>query len=180
MPRFTMFDPNADCVSRCFEEQYANHRNLAYAVALRLLGNHFEAEDVTQEAFLRLLLKPTAFRGGNFEAWLTRLTHNCAIDILRKRRPALLGTIPPEAVPLAPIVAPTLEEHVVSGELAAVLSNAIAALKLNERRAIRAAFIDGLTHEQIARSQRVPLGTVKTRIRASLRKMRANTAMLGP
>ena len=60
-----------------FEHCYGEYRPVVYEVALRMVGNHYEAEDITQQVFLRVWSKPSAFRGGNFAAWLTTMVVLC-------------------------------------------------------------------------------------------------------
>ncbi len=153
------------------ESSCAAYREKVYRIAMRVLGNHFEAADITQQVFLKILLNPRAFRGGNFSAWLCAVARNHSISTLRRRRPVLLGSIPPEAL-FARDGVQTLEDEVIMREAILEVCGALARLKFSERSLIAAAFLDEESRENIARVTGLPVGTVKTRIRTGLRRMR--------
>ncbi len=71
--------------TRAFEALYDGYHRLVYGIALRVLTDRWLAEDVTQAVFLKLWGSPGLFRGGNFGAWLVRVTRNRALDVLRSR-----------------------------------------------------------------------------------------------
>ena len=155
----------------------AVYREKVYRIALRVLGNHFEAEDITQQVFLNILAKPHAFRGGNFSAWIAVVARNYSISTLRHHQPVLLGSVPPDA--LSTGATQPLEDEVIMREAAVEVCRAMAVLKSSERSLIAAAFLDEESREQIARVTGLPLGTVKTRIRAGLRRMRSTMPRSG-
>jgi RNA polymerase sigma-70 factor, ECF subfamily len=151
-----------------FERLYDSYSRLVYGVALRVLTDPASAEDVTQAVFLKLWSAPESFRGGNLPGWLIRVTRNRALDVLRSRA----------AHPQVEISADmpeddALEDTAFANMNCQVVRDAIAQLPESERTLIQLGFFGGLTHQELARRTGVPLGTVKTRIRSGLRKLRA-------
>ncbi len=150
-----------------FEALYDAHHRIVYGVALRILGDTQGAEDVLQSVFLKLWNSPELFRGGNFGAWIVRVTRNRALDALRGRAVRNERALP-EALPEEEAI----EDVALARIDAARVRVALAGLPPEQRGPIEMGFFDGITHEEIARRCNVPLGTVKTRIRSGLRKLR--------
>ena len=125
------------------------------------------AEDITQSVFLKLWSTPDAFRDGNFSAWIGRVTRNRVLDILRSRAAKPAGEIPAD-LPSEFSVDDDVFARIDAQRVRAVL----AALNDEQRTAIEMGFFGGITHEEIARRTGIPLGTIKTRIRTGLRRMR--------
>jgi RNA polymerase sigma-70 factor, ECF subfamily len=155
---------NADA----FEALYDAHHRLVYGVALRMLGDAPGAEDVTQAVFVKVWTSPDLFRGGNFGAWIVRITRNRALDVLRSRATRNEGELP-EALPETE----GIEEAAFARIDAQLVRTALAELPGEQREPIELGFFNGITHEEIARRCGVPLGTIKTRIRSGLRKLRS-------
>jgi RNA polymerase sigma-70 factor (ECF subfamily) len=151
-----------------FELLYDMHHRLVYGVALRILGDGGAAEDVTQTVFLKVWNSPNLFRGGNFAAWIVRVTRNRALDVLRGRA-VRNETELPEALPENE----AMEEAAFARIDAERVRTALASLPPEQREPIELGFFGGITHEEIARRSDTPLGTVKTRIRSGLRKLRS-------
>jgi RNA polymerase sigma factor (sigma-70 family) len=151
-----------------FEALYDSYHRLVYGIAARILCDKMAAEDVTQAVFLKLWSAPDAFRGGNFGAWLARVSRNRALDVLRSR--AVLGE---SEIPLDVPVDAVLDEIVFSRLDGARVREALASLPSEQREPIELGFFGGITHEEISRRTATPLGTIKTRIRAGLRALRA-------
>lgn len=147
---------------------YDAYHRLVYGIALRVLSETRAAEDVTQAVFLKLWSTPEAFGGGHFAAWLARVTRNRAIDVLRDGTHLEGGDVP-ATIPNASVLEDDVIEHFERRDL----RRAIDAIPPEQREPIELAFFAGLSHVQIARQTGVPLGTVKTRIRAGLHKLRA-------
>jgi RNA polymerase sigma-70 factor, ECF subfamily len=162
MERVRGRDPGA------FEQLYDSFSHLVYGVALRVLADRAAAEDVAQAVFLKLWSAPEGFRGGNFPAWLIRVTRNRALDVLRARaahpQVDLSSDMPEEDA---------LEDTAFANMNCQVVRDAMARLPEAERALIQLGFFGGLTHQELARRTGAPLGTVKTRIRSGLRKLRA-------
>lgn len=151
-----------------FEAIYDTYHRLVHGIALKMLQDPMAADDLTQTVFLKIWSQPAAFAAGNFGAWIARVTRNRALDTLRSRALRAEGDMPLD-VP----VDGTLDDVVfarIEGERVRV---ALATLPEEQRFPIELGFFGGVTHEDIARQTATPLGTVKTRIRAGLRKLRS-------
>ncbi len=162
-----------------FDALYDRYGDLVYSVVLRVVGDTYVAEDVTQDVFLRVWRKPGQFdlRRGKFVTWLLSVARNRSIDERRSHGRRLRH----EALP-----ATAEEEDVLSGKrdaddpaVAAVVSDdraavrrALQVLPPEQRLAIHLAYFGGLTQQEIANKLGQPLGTVKTRIRLGMQKMR--------
>lgn len=153
---------------RAMTELYDRYSALVYSVALRVLGDTGNAEDVLQEVFMQLWRNPDVFDSsrGNLGAWLAVIARNRAIDMLRRRKPDT-----------------NLEDVVVSvnHDVSAAADRSRAMQKVREilggmpgpqRKALELAYFEGLSHTEIASKTGEPLGTVKTRIRAGLLSLR--------
>jgi RNA polymerase sigma-70 factor, ECF subfamily len=162
MNRIKQRDPQA------FEQLYDAHHQLVYGVAFRMLADRPAAEDLTQSVFLKVWNAPELFRGGNFAAWLVRVTRNRALDMLRSRSARAESELP-EALPENE----TLEDLAFARIDAQRVREALAGLPAEQREPIELGFFGGITHEEIARRSGTPLGTIKTRIRSGLRKLRS-------
>jgi len=150
-----------------FETLYDAYHRIVYGVALRVLGDRAGAEDVTQTVFLKLWNAPNLFRGGNFAAWLARVTRNRALDVVRGRNVRAEAELP-EALPENE----SMEDAAFARIDAERVRSALAALPPEQREPIELGFFGGVTHQEIARRFQTPLGTVKTRIRSGLRRLR--------
>jgi RNA polymerase sigma-70 factor (ECF subfamily) len=162
-----------------FEALYDRYGDLVYSVSLRVVGDTYIAEDVTQDVFIRVWRRPEQFdlRRGRFITWLLSVTRNRSIDHRRSQARRLRH----EALP-----APEDEEDLLPSEdsrddpaLATVLSDERAAVRMalevlppEQKLAIQLAYFGGLTQQEIANKLGQPLGTVKTRIRLGMQKMR--------
>jgi len=147
---------------------YDRYRALAARVAAGVLGELRDVEDVTQAVFLTVWRSPESFHGGNFAGWLVRMARNRALDELRRRAVRLK--------PAPMIVAPypeDVEDLVLSQLEVERARRAIACLAIEQRELIERAFFDGYTYSELAREYQLPLGTVKTRVRAGLQRLRA-------
>jgi RNA polymerase sigma-70 factor (ECF subfamily) len=151
-----------------FEKIYDTYHRLVYGIALKMLQDAMAAEDLTQGVFLKVWSSPDAFAAGNFAGWIARVARNRALDVLRSRGVRTEADLPVD-VPLDS----SLDDVVFSRIDAVRVRAALAALPDEQRHPIELGFFGGVTHEEIARRTATPLGTVKTRIRAGLRKMRA-------
>ena len=159
------------------EQLYDRYSTLVYSVALRVLHDQGLAEDMTQEVFLRLWRRPRMYdpSRGRFVSWLMSVTRNRAIDEQRRRARRLReeggDSEVVQAVPSAdrlddPSVVATL-----SDERAAVRA-AVAQLPPTQRRVIELAYFAGMTQAEIAEATSTPIGTVKTRVRLAMSKLR--------
>jgi RNA polymerase sigma-70 factor (ECF subfamily) len=156
---------------------YRRYASAVFGLALRVTGSREAAEEVAQDAFTRLWRSAGTFdrSRSSAAAWILRITRNRAIDELRRRgtRPErALGTWEDGLVAVSgdPVDA---SEHAEAGER---VRRAVATLPPAQRDALALAFFDGLTHAEIAALRGEALGTVKTRIRLAMRRVKAALA----
>ena len=151
-------------------EMYARFGRPVYTLGLRLLGSAEAAEELTQDVFLTAWRKAARFDAtrGRLSTWLMTIAHNLAVDRLRREtgvtRPTLV------LVDEVPERAGVDESAVVLERDAAI--RALESLSDAERRLLARAYFRGLTAREIAEADGIPLGTVKTRLRAALIKVR--------
>lgn len=150
-----------------FEVLYDRYYRLVFGVAKRILGDPTAAEDLVQTVFLKLWSTPSAFRDGNFGAWIARVARNAALDVLRSKAARAVDEMPAD-MPLEG----TVDEVVFARIDGDRVRQALLALPEDQRIPIELGFFGGITHEQIAQKLDVPLGTIKTRIRTGLRRMK--------
>lgn len=150
-----------------FESLYDAYHRLVYGIAFRVLGDATAAEDITQAVFLKLWTAPERFEAGNFGGWIARVARNQAVDAVRRKSHA--ETELSEAVPDSDL----LEERVFSEIDAESVRRALSQLPAEQREPIELGFFGGITHAEIARRSGIPLGTIKTRIRTGLGKLRS-------
>jgi RNA polymerase sigma-70 factor (ECF subfamily) len=159
-------------------ELYDRHSRLLFGLILRILRDRAEAEEILQEVFLRVWTRAESYdaRLGSPLPWLVRLARNCAIDRLRARRIRETAGRPPLDESIADQASGTdihtPETAVLAAERRGTVMNALAVLPAEQRRLIEAAFFEGYTHSELAQRFGLPLGTVKTRIRAGMLAMR--------
>jgi len=155
---------------------YDRYNRPVYSFAYRMLGDREHAEDLLQEVFLRAWRRGSRFSEtrGSLISWLLSITHNMAIDELRKqqRRPRKADASEPETL-LASIqdAAEPVESQAILADRQRVVRNAMADLPGSQRTVLEMAYFNGLTQREIAEQLDTPLGTIKTRMRLGLRKL---------
>lgn len=151
---------------------YDRYRIILFSLLLRILKSREEAEDVLQEVFLQVWKRAKDFdeaRGKPF-TWLVTLARSRAIDRIRQlgaRQRLADAAAQDTAGGLSDAVADTLHS-----EQREIVARALAALPEEQRRALNLAYFDGLTQSEIAEQLDTPLGTVKTRMRSGMIKLR--------
>jgi RNA polymerase sigma-70 factor (ECF subfamily) len=176
-----------------FNALVERYQAMAYAIALRMLGDPDAAADVTQDAFFSAYRAIQSFRGASFRAWLLRIVSNACFDVFRARgrQPTssldeLLDneTSADAATPAALIDSSwDPERAVLRAEVIAAIQGALLQLPGDQRLAVILSDVQGLPYEEIARIMDSPLGTVKSRIaraRAHLRTILAQRPELFP
>ena len=159
-------------------ELYDRHGRLVYSLALRVLRDQGDAEDVVQEVFSQAWRRASRYEStrGPVVAWLMNLARSRAIDRLRSRRARPeTGGNDVEADRMLDL-APPIDEQLALSDQAEQIRAAVEQLSLVQRVAIELAFYEGLTHVEIADRLELPLGTVKTRIRQGLSKLKERLA----
>jgi RNA polymerase sigma-70 factor (ECF subfamily) len=147
---------------------FERHSRLVYSIALRVLGDSGQAEDVMQEIFFQLWKSPGSLVQGHrsLHAWLAVVARNRAIDALRRRKPS---------DPVEDVVLTSKTSLASEVECAAMMDKVrvvLQTLPTEQQRSLELAFFEGLTHSEIAERTGDPLGTVKTRIRSALMSIR--------
>lgn len=163
-----------------FEELYDRHSRAAYGLAFRILGEPGAAEDAVQDAFLTLWRQAATYGEdrGAVRSWLLSIVHHRAIDLVRRRSHREDRQQDIEVAILPPAVADTMEQAQRSIEGQQV-QDALEQLPPDQQRSVVLAYFGGYTHDEIAHQLGVPLGTVKSRLRIGLQKMRGYLSGLG-
>jgi RNA polymerase sigma-70 factor (ECF subfamily) len=145
-----------------------------FGVALRILGERSEAEDVLQEVYVTVWRKAAAFDPGRASpmTWLIAIARNRAIDRLRATRQTLRME-PIDAADRVADAAPPADAALETGEVNARLHGCLDTLAGREQAALRGAFFDGNTYEELAARMSVPLGTMKSTIRRAMIKLKS-------
>ena len=147
---------------------------LAYGLALRIVGGADAAEDVVQDAFLRIWHRADRYEPGRGDArpWILRVVRNVAIDRLRTTDARVRAETRSQSDVTLAAVPEQPDETAARSQRARRLRSALAGLPAEQRRALEIAYFEGLSHSEIAARERMPLGTVKTRIRDGVLKLR--------
>jgi RNA polymerase sigma-70 factor, ECF subfamily len=178
----------ADLVGRCLEGDAAAwdtlvrvYWKLVFNIAYKFVARFDEAEDLTQEIFVKLFTALTTYdRRASFETWLTRVSRNLCIDRYRRRRreeERFTDEVDPDAIPLDELVSrpdATLEQR----EEVAIVRQALANLPPAYREAVSLRDIHELSYEQIAERLQLPEGTVKSRINRGRKELARHLRIL--
>jgi RNA polymerase sigma-70 factor (ECF subfamily) len=160
-------------------EVYRRHGGTVHALARRILGSDGRADDVTQDVFVELWRRPERYdpSRGSLRAFLVTVAHGRAVDVLRSES-ARTGREQRTARETA-VSGYDVENEVWDLAMANQLRLAISRLSEPERKAIELAYFNGHTYREVAALLGEPEGTVKSRIRAGLRRLRAALAQGG-
>lgn len=150
---------------------YDRYAPLVYGLARRIVRDEGQAEDLVQEVFLRVWNRPQVYDQGrgSFRAWLLSVAHHLAVDLIRRRRrevtyqEKLADSFDP----------PDPFEKVISQVDGAKVRSLLDRLPPEQRQVVVLAYFEGLTQREIAERLGEPLGTVKTRLRLGIMKLRA-------
>ncbi len=167
-----------------FSVLYDRYIDLVYSTALRVLADAQLAEDMAQDVFVRLWRRPETFvsERGRFLSWLMSVTRNRSVDELRARgrrrkREGIGGTESDDAmaaVPADECDGPAHRAQLHEEQL--LVRAALKRLPREQQAALELAYFGGLTQQEIAAELHEPLGTIKTRIRLGMQKLRGALA----
>ena len=162
-----------------WDEIVSEHSGRVYRLAYRLTGNRHDAEDLTQEVFVRVFRSLHTYRPGNFEGWLHRITTNLFLDQARRRSRIRFDGLPEDADNRLPGAGAGPEDRSLERTFDADVEQALQALPADFRAAVVLCDVEGLSYEEIAQALGVKMGTVRSRIhrgRAMLREALAHRA----
>ena len=151
---------------------YDRYHVLAFSLALRVVNDRGRAEDVVQDAFLSIWRKAASYAEGrgSVKTWLASIVRNRAIDLVRARRESDGDD---EAVLLAlRDPGPAVLDEVTASLDRTTVRDAVVKLPVEQRQAIAMAYFEGRSHSEIAEVTGLPLGTVKSRIRLGMHRLR--------
>jgi RNA polymerase sigma-70 factor (ECF subfamily) len=160
-----------------WHEVVTTHSPRVYRLAYRLTGNQHDAEDLTQEVFVRVFRSLASYTPGNFEGWLHRITTNLFLDQARRKQRIRFTPLPEDASDRLGGREPAADEAFDLGRLDDEVQAALADLPPDFRAAVVLCDIEGLSYEEIAATLDVKIGTVRSRIhrgRAALRESLAH------
>lgn len=156
-----------------FSQLYDHYSSLVFTLALRMLRVRDDAEDLLQEVFVQVWRQASGYsqERGSPEAWIVNITRSRAIDKLRsirRREQSFVLTDNPAAAESADNV----ESNVAESEAKLAMNSALGNLPEAQRRVLELAYFEGLSQTEIAERLKEPLGTVKTRMRSGIQRLR--------
>jgi RNA polymerase sigma-70 factor (ECF subfamily) len=154
-----------------WDELVRQHADRVYRLAYRLSGNQHDAEDLTQETFIRVFRSVQNYQPGTFEGWLHRITTNLFLDMVRRRSRIRMEALP-EDYDRVPADEPNPEQIYHDSRLGADLQAALDSLPPEFRAAVVLCDIEGLSYEEIGATLGVKLGTVRSRIHRGRQALR--------
>ncbi|MBV9121456.1 MAG: sigma-70 family RNA polymerase sigma factor [Chloroflexi bacterium] len=163
--------------SDALAQLFKRYSGAVYSLAYRMLNDRESAEDLLNEAFVRVWRQAPSFdsRRGKFSTWLMSVARNLGIDALRSRRarPQRADPLTPEDADLDPVDERVdVERDVWQAERRRLIRQAMRELPAAQREALELAYFEGLTQSEISARLGDPLGTTKTRVRLGLQKLR--------
>jgi RNA polymerase sigma factor (sigma-70 family) len=168
--------PAAEWTPPTWDEVVREHSGRVYRLAFRLTGNRHDAEDLTQEVFVRVFRSLSSYTPGTFEGWLHRITTNLFLDMARRRQRIRFEGLGEDAAERLrgrePTPAQVFEERNLDADVQAALDG----LAPEYRAAVVLCDIEGLSYEEIAATLGVKLGTVRSRIHRGRAHLRAALA----
>ncbi|MDQ1484368.1 MAG: hypothetical protein QOJ62_61 [Actinomycetota bacterium] len=156
------------------EELYDRHGAASYGLARRVVADEELARDVVQEVFLAIWRGAASYDGsrGSLSTWLFALTHHKAVDAVRRSQRHSGRRAPEEALNVEADPAPAVDDQAVAAVRRDQVRAALAGLPEPQRTALLLAYFGGYSQSEIAHMTGTPLGTVKTRTLAALRRLR--------
>ena len=163
-----------------WEEVVRDHSARVYRLSYRLTGNAHDAEDLTQDVFVRVFRSLHRFQPGTFEGWLHRITTNLFLDGARRRQKIRFDGLAEGAEERLRSAWPTPSEQLADADLDHDVAAALAALTPDFRAAVVLCDIEGLSYEEISTVLDVKIGTVRSRIHRGRAQLRAALAHRRP
>lgn len=166
-------------VTPTWDEVVANHSAQVFRLAYRLTGNRFDAEDLTQEVFVRAFKSLANFKPGTLDGWLHRITTNLFLDQARRKQRIRFDALAEDADARIAGSDPGPERHFEHNNLDVDVAAALEALPPEFRAAVVLCDMEGLSYDEVAHVLGIKLGTVRSRIhrgRAMLRESLADRA----
>jgi RNA polymerase sigma-70 factor, ECF subfamily len=161
-----------------WDDLVRQHADRVYRLAYRLSGNQHDAEDLTQETFIRVFRSVQNYQPGTFEGWLHRITTNLFLDMVRRRGRIRLEALP-EDYDRVPADEPNPEQIYHDSRLGPDLQAALDSLPPEFRAAVVLCDVEGLSYEEIGATLGVKLGTVRSRIHRGRQALRDYLARHG-
>ena len=172
-------DPELPWNPPSWDEVVRTHSARVYRLAYRLTGNPHDAEDLTQEVFVRVFRSLSSYTPGTFEGWLHRITTNLFLDTVRRKARIRFDALPDDAERLESKErgpAQVYDETHFDADVQAALD----ALPPDFRAAVVLCDLEGLSYEEIAATLDVKIGTVRSRIHRGRGQLRAALAHRAP
>jgi RNA polymerase sigma-70 factor, ECF subfamily len=167
-----VFDATGDKATMpSWDELVRQHADRVYRLAYRLSGNQHDAEDLTQETFIRVFRSVQNYQPGTFEGWLHRITTNLFLDMVRRRNRIRMEALPDD-YDRVPAEEPNPEQIYHDSRLGPDLQAALDSLPPEFRAAVVLCDIEGLSYEEIGATLGVKLGTVRSRIHRGRQALR--------
>lgn len=163
----------ADWTPPTWEEVVRAHSARVYRLAYRLTGNQHDAEDLTQEVFVRVFRSLSNYTPGTFEGWLHRITTNLFLDTVRRKQRIKFESLIDDAADRLASREPSPESWYDARHFDADIQDALDALHPDFRAAVVLCDIEGLSYEEIAATLGVKLGTVRSRIHRGRTQLKA-------
>ncbi|GAA0274722.1 RNA polymerase sigma factor SigE [Actinomadura nitritigenes] len=165
--------PEAEWAPPSWDEVVREHSARVYRLAYRLTGNQHDAEDLTQEVFVRVFRSLSNYTPGTFEGWLHRITTNLFLDMARRRQRIRFEGLADDAAERLQGREPTPAQAFDDTNFDADVQAALDALAPEYRAAVVLCDIEGLSYEEISATLGVKLGTVRSRIHRGRAQLRA-------
>lgn len=172
--------PEPDWTPPTWEEIVEQHSSRVFRLAYRLTGNRHDAEDLTQEVFVRVFKSLSTYRPGTFEGWLHRITVNMFLDGARRKQRQRTDLLSEEAAERLPGEEPGPERAYEFRNLTDDVQQALSALPPDFRAAVVLCDIEGLSYEEVGEALGIKLGTVRSRIHRARARLRRSLAHREP
>jgi RNA polymerase sigma factor (sigma-70 family) len=179
-PAHVGFDPAAAWTPPTWEEVVHQHSARVYRLAYRLTGNMHDAEDLTQEVFVRVFRSLSTYTPGTFEGWLHRITTNLFLDQVRRKKRIRFDALSDDASERLAGREPDPSRAYDDAHLDDDVQRALDALSPDFRAAVVLCDIEGLSYEEVAATLGIKLGTVRSRIHRGRSQLRAALAHRRP